>query len=60
MVTRGMRMKSGEGSVMRNFIVCTVYLIYPGNKSKRLRSAGHVGKTEEDSIAFEMFNGKRP
>jgi hypothetical protein len=24
---RGMRMRSGEGSTMRNFIVCTVHLI---------------------------------
>ena len=27
---RGMRFGSGEGSTMRNFIVCTVHLIYSG------------------------------
>ena len=27
---RGMRMGNGEGSTMRNFIVCTVHLILSG------------------------------
>ena len=49
---RGMRMGSGEGSTMRNFIVCTVI------KSRRLRWAGHVARMEEGSSAFKILTGK--
>ena len=51
---RGMRIGSGEGSTMRNFIVI---------KSRRLRWAGHVSKMEEGRSSFKMltgFTGKRP
>ena len=40
---REMRMGSGEGSTIRNFIVCTVRLIVRVIKSRRLRWGGHVG-----------------
>ena len=43
-------MESGEGSTMRNFIVCTVHLI--------LRWAGHVARMEEGRSAFKILTGK--
>ena len=46
-------MGSGEGSTMRNFIVCTVHLIVRMIKSRRLRWADHVARMEEGT-------GKRP
>ena len=49
---RVMRMVSGEGSAMRNFIVCTVHLIQSVIKSRKLRWARNVAKMEE--------KGKRP
>ena len=49
---RGMRMGSGEGSTMRNFIVCTVI------KSRRLRWTGHVARMEEGRSAFKILTGK--
>ena len=48
----GMRMRSGEGSTMRNFTVCTVV------KSRRLRWAGHVARMEEGRSAFQILIGK--
>ena len=57
-------MMSGEGSTMRNFIVCTVHLIYSGRLSIRLRWAGHVTRIEEARGAFKCLTGtptgKRP
>ena len=51
-------MASGEGSIMRNFIVCTVHLIIVRViKSRTLRWAGHVARMEERS-AFKMLTGK--
>ena len=50
---RGMRIGSGEGSTMGNFIVCTV-------KFRRLRWAGHIARMEESRSAFKMLKGKRP
>ena len=47
-----MRMGSGEGSTMRNFIVCTVI------KSRRLRWTGHVARMEEGWIVFDILTGK--
>ena len=55
---RGMRIGSGEGSTMRNFIVCTVRLIVRMIKSRRLRWAGHVARMEESRSAFKMLTGK--
>ena len=56
---RGMRMGSGEGSTMRNFIVCTVYLIRVRViKSRRLRWAEHVARMEEGRSTFKMLTGK--
>ena len=57
MGTTGMRMGNGEGSTMRNFIVCTVYLIVKVIKSRRLRWAGHVAKMEEGWKAFKILTG---
>jgi hypothetical protein len=48
---RGMRIGSGKGSTIRNFIVCTVKVI----KSRRLRWAGHVARMEEGRSAFEIL-----
>ena len=53
-----MRMGSGEGFTMRNFIFCTV----PPNivraiKSRRLRWAGHVARVEKvEKEFFQNFN----
>ena len=44
----------GEGSAMRNFIVCTVRVI----KSRRLRWAHHVARMEKGRRAFEILTGK--
>ena len=56
MGTRGMRMGSGEGFTMRNFIVCTVHLnIVRVIKSRRLRWAGHVARMEEGRSAFKIL-----
>ena len=49
---RGIRMGSGKGSTMRNFIVCTMI------KSRRLRWAGHVARIEEGRSAFKILIGK--
>ena len=53
-----MRMGSGEGFTMRNFIVCTV----PSNivrviKSRRLRWTGLVARMEEGRSAFIILTG---
>ena len=55
---RGMRMGSGEGSTMKNFIVCTVHLIVRVIKSRRLRSADHVARMEEIRSAFRILTVK--
>ena len=54
---RGMRMGSGEGSTMRNIIVCTVLRIYSVIKSRRLRWAGYVARMEEGRSAFKILTG---
>ena len=51
-------MESGEGSTMRNLIVCTVHLIASVIKSRRLRFAGHVARMEEGRSAFKILIGK--
>ena len=57
-----MRIGSGEVSTMRNFIVCTIHLIYffvvRVIKSRRLRWAGHVARMEEGSSALKILTGK--
>ena len=57
---RGMRMGSAEGLAMRNFIVCTVHLIYLLSviKSRRLRWSDHVARMEEGRSAFKILTGK--
>ena len=57
MVPRGMRIGNGEGSTMRNFIVCTAHLIVRVIKSRRLRWAGHVARMEDDRSAFKILTG---
>jgi hypothetical protein len=53
-----MRMGSGEGSTMRNFIVCTVLPnIVRVIKSRRLRWAGYVAKMLEGMSAFKILTG---
>ena len=55
---RGMRMGSGEGSTMRNSIVCTVHFnVVRVIKSRRLRWAGLVVRMEESRIAFKILTG---
>ena len=51
-----MRMGSGEGSTMRNFIVCTVNIVTM-IKYRRLRWAGHVARMKEGS-AVKILTGK--
>ena len=53
---REMRMGSGEGSIVRNFIVCTVHLIKP----RRLRWAGHVARIQGGRSASKCSTGIRP
>ena len=55
---RGMRMGSGEGSTMRNFILYRSPNIVRVIKSRRLRWAGHVARMEEETTAFKNFTGK--
>ena len=57
MGTRGMRMGSGEGSTMRNFIVCTVHINIV-IQSRRLRWTGPVARMEEGRNAFKILTGK--
>ena len=54
----GMRIGSGEGSTIRNYIVFTVHLnIIRVIKSRRLRWAGHVARMEEGRSAFKILTG---
>ena len=46
-------MGSGEGSTMREFIVCTVLLIKSG-----LKWRDNVGRMEEDRTAFKGLTGE--
>jgi hypothetical protein len=56
---RGIRMESGEGSTMRNFIVCTIHLIKVRViKSRRLRWSGHVARMEECRSAIKILTVK--
>jgi hypothetical protein len=48
---RGIRMESGEGSTMRNFIICNIVSVI---KYRRLRWAGHVGRMDEGKSAFKI------
>ena len=50
-------MGSGEGFTMRNFIVCSTYIVR-AIKSRRLRWAGHVTRMEEDRSAFKILMNK--
>ena len=56
---RGMRMVREEGSIIRNFIVCTVHIILRVIKFRRLRWAGHVARMEEGRSSFNILTGKR-
>ena len=52
-------MGSGEGSTMRNFIVCNVHLnIVRMIKSRRLRLAGHVTRMDEGRSALKILTGE--
>ena len=52
-------MGSGEGSTMRNFIVCTCSPnLVRAIKSRRLRWAGHVARMEEGGSVFKILTGK--
>ena len=57
-------MGSGECSIMRNFVVCTVHLTVRVIKSRRLKWAGHLARMKEGRGAFEILTnkptGKRP
>ena len=50
-------MGHGEGSTMRNLIVCTAHLVRVIN-FRRLRWARHVAKKEEGRNAFKILIGK--
>ena len=56
MCPRGVKMGSGEGSTMRNFIDSTVHLVRV-IRSRRLKWAGHVAKMEEGRSAFIILTG---
>jgi hypothetical protein len=64
LVPRGIRMMNGEGSTVRNVIVCTVHLIVRLIKSRKLRWAGNVARMEKGRSAFKILKGtprgKRP
>ena len=52
-----MRMGSGEGSTMKNFVVFTVHLIgvIRAFRTRRLRCAGHVVRMEEVRSPFKIL-----
>ena len=50
-------MGSGEGSTMRNFIVCTPNIVRV-LKSRRLRWTGHVARMGEGRSALKFLTGK--
>jgi hypothetical protein len=49
--------RTGEGSTMRNFIICFIHLIRL-NESRRLSWASHVVRMEEGRSAFKIITGK--
>ena len=54
-----MRMGSGEGSTMRNFIVCTGSTnIVRVIKTRRLSWAGHIGRMEVGRSPLKIVTGK--
>ena len=56
-----MRIGSGEGLTVRNFIVCTVHLIRDilvVINSRRLRWAGHATRMKEGRSAFIISTDK--
>ena len=55
-----MKMGSGEDFTLRNFIVCTVHLMYVVRviKSRRLRWAGHIARMEYDRSPFKTLIGR--
>ena len=56
---RGLRMGSGEGFTMRNFIVYTIHLIYSGWLNlEDWDWAGYVAKMEEGRSALKILTGK--
>ena len=54
--TKRIRMGSGEGSTMRNFIFCTVQIRVI--ESRRLRWADHMTRMVEARWAFKILTGK--
>ena len=57
-----MRVVSGDGSTMKNFLVCTVLLINIVRmiKSRNLRWVGHVARRSGFKILTGTPTGKRP
>ena len=51
-------MGSGKCSAARNYIVCTVHLIYRMVKFRRLSWAWYVTRMEEGRSAFSILTGK--
>ena len=49
-----MRLGSGEGSTMKNFIVCNIIRII---KSRRFRLAGHASRMEVGRNGFKILTG---
>ena len=51
-------MGNGEGSTLKNYIVCTVHLILVRViKSRRLRWVSHVTRMEEGRSSFKIVIG---
>ena len=44
---------------MRNFIVCTVHLLFTVRviKTRRVRRAGHIARMEEGRNSFKILTG---
>ena len=55
---KGMRMESGEGSTMRNFIVYTDHLIITLIASIRLRLVGYVDRIQEGRNCLKILSGE--
>ena len=50
-------MGSGQGSIMRNVIVCSLSIVRV-IKSRKLKWADNIARMEEGCNAFKMLTGK--
>jgi len=56
--------ETGENCIKRSFMICTPHHITKVMKSRRMRWAGHVARTEDKTGTYRIFvgrpEGKRP